>query len=146
MSLRTKIVTLAATGALTVSALVGIAGTADAAPRRPHPVCCPDQSSAEVVRPCKPRLTRGNHVDFFPGRFVYTPGFDAHFGPLDGYVGRAFVYLGSTPGGWVEVDETGGTLIVDWHPGMKAGRQPVVFFDSRGRVIAWDTVTVSIPW
>jgi len=100
------------------------------------------------VKRCTRNYTRSNHADLIWGG-IWAPHFEPTLTPF-GQAGTFFVYVGRTPVGWVEMPATGefgGTITLATEYGdYRKGTQRIALYDSRGRLVAWDWITLQWDW
>jgi len=100
------------------------------------------------VKRCKGTFNRGNHADLIWGS-IWAPHFEPTLTPF-GRAGTFFVYVGNTPVGWVEMPATGefgGTItLATEHGSYRKGTQRIALYDPRGRLVAWDWITLQWDW
>lgn len=101
-----------------------------------------------LVERCKGAFTKRNHFAMVP-EGVWSPEFEPHLASI-GRTGAFFVYVGDTPVGWVEMvaeDDFGGTITLSTVYGdYEKGTQRLALYDSRGRLVAWDWITLDWDW
>ncbi|MFT3887150.1 MAG: hypothetical protein QM713_03155 [Arachnia sp.] len=99
-----------------------------------------------LVKRCQGSFTRRNHADLLGGE-VWSPNFEPG---LDGFgrSGAYFVYVGNTPVGWVDMHrKLGGVItLTEQYGTFKKGKQRIALYDSYGRLVVWDWITLDWDW
>lgn len=140
------VVALGLAPAVTAQAATPAAATA-MTQRHGHRCGCAEVTYPALVKRCSGRFTRALHADLLRAGEIWAP----HFEPTLTAFGRAgefFVYVGNTPVGWISMDtHFGGTITLTTEYGdYEKGRQRIAVYDARGRLLAWDWITLDWDW
>ncbi|MFT4296820.1 MAG: hypothetical protein QM582_15565 [Micropruina sp.] len=111
--------------------------------------CRPVEPWTGMVHRCSGQFKRSNHADLIWGG-IWAPEFEPTLTPF-GRAGTFFVYVGNTPVDWVEMPATGDfggivTLSSTYGGGYVKGTQRIALYDTRGRLVAWDWITLDWDW
>ncbi|MFT4216205.1 MAG: hypothetical protein QM619_03345 [Micropruina sp.] len=110
--------------------------------------CRPVEPWTGMVQRCSGTFNRSNHKDLIWGG-IWAPEFEPTLTPF-GRAGTFFVYVGNTPVGWVEMPAQGdfGGIITlsNTYGSYVKGTQRIALYDSCGRLVAWDWITLDWDW
>ena len=145
-------------GLIATLALGVVPAPADARPVAPvatvtmqhahHQRPCPKvEPWSGVVKRCVRHVNRRTHKDLLTFDGIWVPHFEPSLNGI-GTAGSYFVYVGRTPVGWVDLDATlGGTITLsDEYGTYRKGTQRIALYDTRGRLVAWDWITLDWDW
>ncbi|MGC3952971.1 MAG: hypothetical protein QM804_01745 [Propionicimonas sp.] len=112
--------------------------------------CRPVEPWAGMVKRCSGTFKRSNHENLLTVSGPWAPEFEPTLNPF-GRAGWYFVYVGNTPVGWVEMPasgDIGGTITLSSTYGghYVKGTQRIALYDNRGRLVAWDWITLEWDW
>lgn len=112
-------------------------------PRR----CATVKPWSGVVKRCVSNFNRRNHKDLLMFDGIWAPNFEPSLNGI-GVTGSYFVYVGRTPAGWVDLHATlGGTItLAEEYGSYTKGTQRIALYDTRGRLVAWDWITLDWDW
>ena len=112
-----------------------------------HPRCTRVEPWSGVVTRCTSDFGRRYQSDLLMFDGIWAPHFEPALNGV-GVTGSFFVYVGRTPAGWVDLHATlGGTITLAEEYGSYAkGRQRIALYDTRGRLVAWDWITMDWDW
>jgi hypothetical protein len=99
------------------------------------------------VRRCTLSFPAHKHMNLLAYPGVWAPNFEPELNGI-GRSGTVFAYVGDTPSNWVEMDATlGGILTLsDQYGDYVKGTQRIALYDARGRLVAWDWITLDWDW
>lgn len=114
---------------------------------RPHHCHRAVEPWTAPVRRCTKGYPAAKRVALLTYPGVWAPQFEPSLNGI-GRTGAFFAYVGRTPAGWVQLDAAlGGTLtLTDEYGTYVKGTQRIALYDPRGRLVAWDWITLDWDW
>lgn len=100
----------------------------------------------QVPERCSSVFPESYRYDFGLAGNVYAPEFDITFAPYK-RTGFAYAFIGDTPVGWAEFGPDYSFLVLEGPSDRyQKGEQVIAFYDPRGRLVAWDLITMNWDW
>jgi len=112
-----------------------------------HRHCAAVEPWSGVVTRCTHDFRRHYQPDLLAFDGIWAPNFEPSLNGV-GVGGSFFVYVGRTPVGWIDLHPTlGGTITLsEEYGGYAKGTQRIALYDTRGRLVAWDWITLDWDW